>query len=259
MESASLAQTRVEVYISGNTGGQKHLSKEEIAARLSNYELVVEADNGKLVARAKPKARNMDWRKALNIGFKVFVPQTVNTELNTSGGSISLANLKGGHKFETSGGSISASDCKGNIKLITSGGSLTLDNLDGQTEAITSGGSIGGHHIRGELTAKTSGGSISLSNLSCSLETGTSAGSVNLQFDTLGKYIKANVSAGNVHLQLPSDKGLNLNLSADKIKTSPLSNFNGSTVDNSIKGTLNGGGIPVDIDAGPGSIRLSWN
>lgn len=294
VEGAAAAQTRVEVYVNGNEG-RNQLSNEELNERLKQYELTVTVTNGRLLARAKPKSSNMNWKKALSISFKVFVNKTVNTKLATSGGSISLVNLSGDQDFTTSGGSISvkgvagnisgrtsggsitvsdsedqidlvtsggsisASNCKGAVKLTTSGGSLDLSNLNGEIEAITSGGAIQGHHIRGELSAKTSGGSIGLSHLSCSLETGTSAGSVNLQFDELGKYIKANVSAGNITLQLPKNKGLNLNLSAGKIKTSALSNFSGSTVDNRIEGKLNGGGIPVDVDAGSGSIRLDWN
>jgi DUF4097 and DUF4098 domain-containing protein YvlB len=106
------------------------------------------------------------------------------------------------------------------------------------------------------LITHTSGGSIHLSDLSCSLETSTSGGNIDVSIKQLGKYIKISNSAGNVDVTLPN-KGLDLDLSASKIKTGQLSNFSGKVDDEEINGKLNGGGVPVRIDAGSGKISLN--
>jgi len=289
--SGVTTNARIEVYITSNNN--KELTKEEIQKRLDEkYNLDISVANNKVTATARLKEKMTDWKKALNISFKVFVPRNVSTDLSTSGGSISLTNLSGNLKFSTSGGSldldnvggnvdgrtsggsinlqnskddielatsggsIDAKNCNGKLRLTTSGGSLDLKDLKGDIRATTSGGSIHGSDVEGELITHTSGGSIHLSDLSCSLETSTSGGNIDVSIKQLGKYIKISNSAGNIDVTLPN-KGLDLDLSASKIKTGQLNNFSGKVDDEEINGKLNGGGVPVRIDAGSGKISLS--
>ena len=289
-------EARIEVFVTKNNrrSGDAELSKEEITKRLDeDYDLAISVSGGKVTAKAKPKDRNMDWKNALNISFRLFVPQNVNSELETSGGSIHLNNLTGKQEFstsggsihvdglsgkvkgrtsggsihlanskddidlETSGGSIEASNTTGNLQLSTSGGSLDLEGLNGIIKANTSGGSIKGKNIAGELTSHTSGGSITLTELSCSLETSTNGGNIDVTIKELGKYIRITNNGGSIDLQLPSGKGVDLKLRATSIKKTTLSNFQGTIEDDQIEGKLNGGGIPVIVTANSGRIRLS--
>jgi hypothetical protein len=282
VSGASGEDPRVEVYISGNNG-RGDLSKDEIKKRLENYILDVAVNGGELHATAKSKGSGLfNWRNSLNISFKVFVPKQVATNLNTSGGSISLDNLAGKQDFETSGGSlrvdrltgiihgrtsggsisvsnsgqeidlgtsggsINASNCQGRIRLETSGGSLRLDGLKGSINATTSGGSIQGNSINGELITGTSGGSINLTQLACALDASSSGGSFHAQFNSVGKYVKVDVS-GHVDLSLPSKQGLNLDLRADRVESDLLGNFSGVKEKEKIEGKLNGGGSSVVI------------
>lgn len=288
------SDARVEVYISSNNGRALDLSKEEIAKRLSDdYDMSITVSNGKVKAIAKTKDRFMNWKHALNISFKIFVPQNVSTNLSTSGGGISLKNLSGTQDFRTSGGGldivkvsgrifgntsgggitvsdskddidlhtsgggIEATNCTGKIKLNTSGGSLTLRDLNGDITANTSGGSVEGSTVKGELEAHTSGGNVSLRNMSCSLTASTSGGNIDVEITDPGKYVKLNNSGGNIDLQLPKDKGFDLRLYGDKIKTDAMKNFEGSTEERSVNGKLNGGGIPINVDAGSGRVYLA--
>jgi len=290
--SGVTTNARIEVYITSNNN--KELTKEEIQKRLDEkYNLDISVANNKVTATARLKEKMTDWKKALNISFKVFVPRNVSTDLSTSGGSISLTNLSGNLKFSTSGGSldldnvggnvdgrtsggsinlqnskddielatsggsIDAKNCDGKLRLTTSGGSLDLKDLKGDIRATTSGGSIHGSDVEGELITHTSGGSIHLSDLSCSLETSTSGGNIDVSIRQLGKYVKISNSAGNIDLELPKGKGMNLDLSGDKIKTDHLDNFNGKVDDDEVNGKLNGGGVTVKVDAGSGRIYLA--
>ena len=290
------SDARIEVYVHQNNNKDNDLSKDEIQKRLDeDYILNISAYNGKLTATAKPKERNMNWKKALSISFKVYTPVNVTTDLQTSGGNIELNNVSGKQRFgtsggnlqitnvsedikgrtsggnihltnckdeidlQTSGGNIEASNCTGNINLETSGGSLRLNDLNGKIKAHTSGGNVQGESISGELISHTSGGNIDLKRLSCSLETSTSGGNIDVSIKELGKYITINNSGGNIDLQMPGNKGVDLKLAADKIKTGTLSNFSGKSDDDEITGTLNGGGVPVSVRAGSGRINLSFN
>jgi DUF4097 and DUF4098 domain-containing protein YvlB len=285
---------KVEVYIQGNNG--RDLSKAEIKERLDeDYEMIVDVANDELTVSAKPKDKFFNWKRALNISFKVYIQEKVSTDLETSGGSIDMKNLTGDLYFSTSGGSldlyklggkikgrtsggsieisdskgeyidlstsgggVTAKNCIGKITLSTSGGSIRLEDLQGTVKANTSGGPIRGSEIKGSLTAHTSGGGIDLKALACSLDVSTSGGSMDIQIDVLTEYVTARNSGGNIRVALPSNKGVDLKLRADRISISNMSNFNGDKDEHSMDGKLNGGGVPVNIQTS-GSISLALN
>ncbi|MBS1529171.1 MAG: DUF4097 family beta strand repeat protein [Bacteroidetes bacterium] len=296
VSGASGQDPRVEVYITGNNGITTP-SNEEIKKRLDeDYTLDVTVSNGEVHAIAKRKHDgNWDnWRRQLNIGFKIYVPQNTATNLETSGGSIHLDNLNGEEKFETSGGSlhidrltgnihgrtsggsisvsdskddidletsggsVHANNCSGTIKLGTSGGSLSLEELDGKINAETSGGSIHGTNIKGDLHTGTSGGSINLTGISGSLDTYTSGGSIHVQMNDVSKFVKIDASGGHVDLQLPSKKGYNLNLHADRVTADVSGNFDGTKEKDRVEGKLNGGGANIDVN-GSNHVNLTLN
>ena len=73
----------VEVYASRN-----NWSAEKIQQTLDeNYTIEVKVQNGKLIAEAKPKIKNLNWnRNGLSISFKISVPRQMNSNLQTSRG-----------------------------------------------------------------------------------------------------------------------------------------------------------------------------
>jgi DUF4097 and DUF4098 domain-containing protein YvlB len=287
---------RVEVYIRGNNNHE--LSKEEIKKRLEeDYDMSIAVNGHELKAIVKNRHNNMDWRRSISISFKIYVPQQVTTDLRTSGGGISLDNLKGNENFTTSGGGldidkvsgmihgrtsgggidvknssedidlvtsgggIEARHCEGRIRLSTSGGGLDLQDLKGTINAHTSGGGIDGGNIEGELITSTSGGSIDLKHMSCSLEASTSGGSLHAQMTKVGKYLKLGASAGDIDLELPAKQGLDLKLTAQSINQHPstISGFSGEWEKRRVNGSVNGGGVQVDASASSGDINVRFN
>jgi DUF4097 and DUF4098 domain-containing protein YvlB len=288
------ADARVEVYVWGNNG-HDDLSKEEIKKRLDeDYDLVISMSDHKLTATAKPKQHMDNWRHGLSISFRVYAPVESSTLLRTSGGNIAIKNLSGatqdfrtsGGNLEvnglsgrvtgktsggnisvsdskdnvdlvTSGGNIEASNCRGNIRLVTSGGNLELKQLHGTIRANTSGGNVQGEEIDGELATHTSGGNVGLRQMSCSLETSTSGGQINVEMKELGKYLTIDNSSGDIELELPAGKGIDLTVSGSRVNASGLNNFKGSTDEKHVEGSVNGGGVPVKVDGGSGRVRLA--
>lgn len=295
VSGSDAGEIKVEVYIQANNGRITGLSKEEIQKRLDeDYELNISVTDNKLTAKARRKTDDQDWKRSLSISFTILVPQKVSTDLSTSGGSISLTNLTGTQDFRTSGGSlhgeqlsgkitghtsggsihiknskdeidlttsggsIDAADCSGNIRLETSGGSLSLNSIKGNITATTSGGSVHGNTIGGELATHTSGGSITLRDLSCSLDASTSGGHIDAEIRELGSYVKLRNSGGHIDLKIPKNKGVDLKLYGD-IKAGQLDKFSGTVEKRKIEGSLNGGGIPITVDAQDGKLYLSFN
>ena len=59
-----------------------------------------------------------------------------------------------------------------------------------------------------------------------------------------------------MNLAIPKKTGMDLKLNAMKISTENLENFTGTNSSKEINGTINGGGIPVTVDAGSGKINV---
>jgi Putative adhesin len=281
------------VYIRGNNW-KGDLDKAEIEERLKNYTINITKEGSQLVARAERKNRNWnDWKNGLSISFKISCPEKVSTDVETSGGSITMKKLNGSQKINTSGGSITlrsisgklkggtsggsislddchnsidlstsggsitADDSDGDIKLETSGGSLNFRNLQGTIHGSTSGGSIRADNIKGEFITSTSGGGIHLKNISASLDASTSGGGIEAEITSLGKYLKLETSAGGINVTMPMNKGMDLDLDANKVNISTLNNFSGTKEKDRVKGKVNGGGVLVKMEASSGNITIN--
>jgi hypothetical protein len=287
------SEAKIEVYVRPNNwiGIGGNLSKEELEERLQNYELSVTQEGNSIIAFSKNK--NNNWgKKSLIIAFRAYVPENITTDLNTSGGSISVKgitgnasgrtsggsisvvkcknkialrtsggsisadNCSGDIDLNTSGGSISASDLDGTIDLRTSGGSIGLDALKGTIKAITSGGSIKATELRGESIVKTSGGSIVLREIYGTMDAATSSGSLDAKILELGKSLNLSVSSGSMNVKMPMNKGMDLDCSAQRVNMGTLTNFDGEVDKSYVRGKANGGGIPVKMRVSSGNLTI---
>jgi len=269
----------VEVYVSRNGW-----SDEKIKQVLNeNYTIDIKVESGKLYVVAEQKKNNFNGNsQGLSISFKITAPKQVNSNLQTSGGSIHIGYLSGSQNFKTSGGSLSienvsgntigatsggsitvtgskdnidlktsggsitAKNCSGKINLKTSGGSLRLSNLKGDIDASTSGGSVTVSDIKGTLKTGTSGGSMNLDGISGNVDAHTSGGSMNVKIESVGDYVKLS-NSGSLNLSLPSRKGYNLNVRANKIETTGLKDFHGNMESTNIEGTIGNGGAEINV------------
>ena len=279
----------VEMYVS-----RDNWSVEKIKQVLDeNYTIDIRVENGKLYAVVKQKRSNMNWNsQGLSISFNISVSKQVNSNLQTSGGSIFISNLSGSQNFKTSGGSLTvenisgntvgrtsggsitvtgskdnidlqtsggsiiAKDCSGKIDLKTSGGSLRLSNLSGNINAATSGGSVMASDIKGTIKTGTSGGSVRLDGISGNLDAYTSGGSMDVKITSVSDHVKLS-NSGSLSLSLPAGKGYNLSVKANKIETSGLKDFRGNMESSKIEGTVGNGGPEINVKSSQ-RVRLSF-
>ena len=99
--------------------------------------------------------------------FEVQVPSAIGVSLQSSNGSLTIANLSGDAELRTSNGSIRVNGHDGPVKARSSNGSIRID-LESQTagpiDAKTSNGAITlgvGDAFQGRLTCSTSNGKVS--------------------------------------------------------------------------------------------------
>ncbi len=252
-------EVRVEMYVKSSSAWSFFGSDddEEVEEKLKeDYEINISQTGNAVNATAERKSR--DWgSNGLSISFKVIVPEEISSNLNTSGGSITLTQVEGQQSIKTSGGSLNIANVTGDLEGKTSGGSINIDNFNGTLQAQTSGGSIKLENSEGDLSVGTSGGSIRLYNISGSIDARTSGGSINAEINEIGDMLSLKTSGGSIHAVIPNGLGLDLDLRGNRVNTS-LSDFSGTSKNNEVRGTVNGGGIPVSMHTSGGSVTLDY-
>lgn len=194
---------------------------------LENFEITCtqQGEEVKLLVKEK-KGLGFRWGFSNKVEFaaEVTVPADVRLDLDTSGGSISVA------------GEMTAS-----VRADTSGGSIEVDggadlNLD------TSGGSIRVHRALGKLRADTSGGGITVDLID--------ANAIDVNLDTSG---------GSIHVNVDPAAKLNIvgDTSGGRVRVEGFTNFVVEKKDDDhVSGRLNGGGGRLRADTSGGSIRI---
>ena len=80
---------------------------------------------------------------------------------------------------------------------------------------------------------------------------------IDADIKSLGKYLSLSTSAGSIHVRMPMDKGMDLDLDGQRVKVPNLSKFNGTVEKDRVKGLLNGGGIAVRMNANSGGVYIN--
>jgi hypothetical protein len=159
-------------------------------------------------------------------------------------------------------GSIQVVSINGNVDLTAGDGSITVDGIKGNIRFHTGDGHIEGRGLDGQVDASSGDGHIRIEGRFDSLKIHTGDGSVNARADS-GSRVNAawtiNTGDGSVDLEIPGDLQANIEASSNDGHISlglPIT-VEGTFSSSRIQGKLNGGGQPVTIRTGDGSIHLN--
>jgi hypothetical protein len=212
-------------------------SKEDLAtAKLDAFQ----KDDGVTVVMRRGKEGWFNWGSRNSEGhIEVTVPQHYGIKVHTAGGSVDLR------------------DTIGSATLHTSGGDIVAKNVNGDVEARTSGGGIVADTIRGDVDADTSGGGVRLLNVDGKIRAHTSGGSVQCSLVGINRGLSATTSGGSIQLTLPRTTTANIEATTSGGEfTSELPVATTQWQDGHVKGSINGGGQPIDVRTSGGGISL---
>ena len=158
-----------------------------------------------------------NYRSYMSSKFEVVLPAEFNVDIGTSGGDISVTELKGKVDLKTSGGDIdliridgivtaktsggdvTVSENKQSVAIKTSGGDVKISDVMGEVDAITSGGDITVENNRAKVSVKTSGGDIELKNIGAEVDAHTSGGDITV--DGTNGALEVSTSGGDIDLK----------------------------------------------------------
>jgi hypothetical protein len=259
-------------------------SKEKEEEYLTGAPITITTEGDKVILRAIHKHESLGrqfWRMMGHTRteghYAIKVPANFNLDLDTSGGDVSANGVTGNVKVDTSGGDLTFGQIHGELHADTSGGNITVKDCEGKTDLDTSGGRIevnGGH---GNLNADTSGGNVTvlnrvgdtkiessggklrLGNISGKLVAETSGGSVAaILSNPVAGDVRLETSGGSITVLTPPNAALTIDAetSAGGIRSDlPISRV--SADEDSLKGTLNGGGTKLVLRTSAGSIEIA--
>jgi DUF4097 and DUF4098 domain-containing protein YvlB len=194
--------------------------------------------------------------------IEVRMPRDADLDVHSGDGSVQAEAINGTVKVYTGDGSVKANSLNGNIDLHTNDGSITVNALKGDIRLHTGDGSIEAHDLDGKVDADSGDGHIRIAGRFDALNVKTGDGSVDTRVQSGSKMASSwsiRTGDGSVDLVLPSDFQTNIDASTGDGHISlgiPVT-VEGTFSNSQIHGKMNGGGQPLTIHTGDGSIRLS--
>jgi len=260
IETGTQNTVDVEIMLKADT-------RDEDKARemFDRFQVEFEQDGNVLYITGDYAKEEKNWRfwerdhNRLQIKIYITVPREFDVSVETSGGSIAVADLKGDVKAKTSGGSLAFDNIDGAVKANTSGGSISLSSCVGSADVKTSGGSISIGSVSGDVVAHTSGGSISVDEVMGAIDASTSGGSVEAHITKQPQNdCRLVTSGGSVTVYL--DRKMNFDLdaatSAGRITTDFPVEVSGRISKSSLKAEINDGGPELYLRTSGGNINL---
>lgn len=140
------------------------------------------------------------WSNKVSFRYEIKLPSDYNLRIQTAGGDIDVAHMRGGVEVRTSGGDVDLDEIRGRLKATTSGGDITVSSTKGLVVLNTSGGDLEITNMEGKLEATTSGGDILVRNILGDIEIYTSGGDLELE-DVRGAQVIGRTAGGDIRLK----------------------------------------------------------
>jgi DUF4097 and DUF4098 domain-containing protein YvlB len=249
--SSSANKVKVELYL------DRGFAFWSNTKNLDNFRITMLQRGNEIVASVERKKQETSFfSDQMTFSFRVYVPESMSTELKTLGGNIKLQKVHGNQSIKTSGGNITLADIKGHLQAYTAGGNINISNTSGTIYAITDGGNISLDRNSGEIRLKTNGGRIISERISGTMLAKVGGGDIRADFISVSEGINLETSAGNIQLELPDHVGYELLLRGTEIQFDERDKVHGEVRAGRIEGTYKDGGPPINLSTNAGTITL---
>jgi len=196
------------------------------------------------------------------IRIEVHMPKDADLQIDTGDGSVTTQSVNGKVKIHTGDGSVRSQEVSGDVDIDTGDGSITVDGAKGDIRLRTGDGHIDARNLDGKVDAMSGDGHIKLDGRLDALTVKTGDGSIDARLQPGSKLNSSwsiRTGDGSVDIVLPPDLQANIDASTNDGHISlgiPVT-VEGTFSNSQIHGKMNGGGQPLVIHTGDGSIRLS--
>lgn len=177
--------------------------------------------------------------------FSLHVPVTIDLELKTMGGGISVTGVHGSIGGRTMGGALQYRNIQGELRMKTMGGDIELRDSDVDGEVTTMGGRVLIENVIGDIKGRSMGGNVVYRN---ARKRGGSPG---------GKVVKIHTMGGDIHVDEAED-GADLETMGGAISVKSAKKFvKAKTMGGDIEIKALEGGVNATTMGGDISVRVT--
>ncbi len=209
--------------------------------------VITESQSGDRVS-IQVRIPRMEWHFGMSnrsVSITVMAPRETNLTAETGDGHVSVKSISGKIDVHTGDGHITVASLRGAMRLRTGDGHVEGDNLDGKLDVQTGDGRVRVNGRFDELALRTNDGSIDAdakpgSKIETEWYVTTGDGAVRLRVpENFSADLDAHTGDGRISVDFPVTMGA------------------GTMSRSSVRGKLNGGGQPLRVRTGDGSITIS--
>ena len=230
---------------SGNDIRIGHSEDSELFHNVSiSYELVVPAET--------------QLRSRTGSGGQTIEGLQREVEIQTGSGGLKISDIGNTVRAETGSGDVEIRAVKGNVRTRTGSGSIHANEIGGGFEGHTGSGHISlDQTAPGAVRVETGSGGMDLRGVKGSLEATAGSGTITAEGDPTGSWT-VHSGSGGIQLKLVSTAGFDLDAhtSSGSISVSQPVTVQGTMGKRELRGKVNGGGVPVEVETGSGNIEI---
>ena len=213
-------------------------------------------------------------KRGISISYDVVVPAATNLHSSTGSGSQQITGVQGPVEAKTGSGSVQVSDIGSGVRAESGSGNIEVNGVKGNVFARAGSGSIHATDIaggfdgqtgsgnltfeqasQGSVRAETGSGGLELRNVHGSLQAHAGSGNIRADGDPSGSWI-VHTGSGSVNLRFPQSASFQLDAhtGSGSINLNHPVTVQGSINRREVHGKVGGGGVPVQVETGSGSI-----
>ncbi len=217
-----------------------------------------------------------ELKRGISISYEVVVPSATNLHSSTGSGTQDISGIAGPVDARTGSGSVHVSDIGANVRAESGSGGIDVDGAKGNVYARAGSGSIRAMGVaggfdgqtgsgnltfeqtsQGSVRAETGSGGLELRNVRGSLQAHAGSGNIRADGDPTGAWT-VRTGSGSVKLRFPQNASFQLDAhtGSGAIDLNHPVTVQGSIQRREVHGKVGGGGVPVQVETGSGSIAI---
>ncbi|MDF2627442.1 MAG: putative adhesin [Symbiobacteriaceae bacterium] len=193
-----------------------------------------------------------------DISFVVTLPKDAQVALtiDSSSGSVNVADRAGSVTITTSSGAIRAERIVGNVNLRANSGSVLASAITGDATASSTSGSVQVAVVSGNVKVNSTSGSVVAREVGGRLEALSSSGSITVDTETVGGDYDVSAVSGAVRVAIPASAGVNVTAKASSGRVTGPAWLTIGEGRNSGSGTQGDGAYRLNLKTTSGGISL---
>lgn len=200
-----------------------------------------------------------DWgrRRWYSVRASIRIPHQFDVRVRTGDGDVTVGDLDGSLDLRTTDGDVTVGRVSGVVEAHTQDGDVIVGDVEGPRVSVRSQDgdlSIGTLAVQ-EAVIETQDGDISVESVTGVVRVSTHDGDLRIGLKSVeGATIRT--GDGDVIIYLPESFAADVDIQSESIDVGHAFQVTGSVSRHRMKGTLNGGGPPLTVRTGDGSVTF---